>query len=207
MERGVADLLALLDHLGLERTDLLGYSLGGRLALQFAVAAPDRLRRLVLESASPGLEGAAERRRRQADDAALADRIERDGLEAFVEFWERLPLFASQASLPDEARRRQRALRLQQRTNGLANSLRGMGTGAQPPLWSRLGTLPTPSLLVVGALDQKFLALGQQMAARLPDARLAVVPAAGHAVHLEQPAIFASLVAEFLEVETMGERG
>jgi 2-succinyl-6-hydroxy-2,4-cyclohexadiene-1-carboxylate synthase len=199
MECAVADLAGILDALGMPGVDLLGYSLGGRLALQFAAAAPSRVRALILESASPGLASAAERAARIAADESLASAIERDGLEAFVARWEALPLWASQAALPLATRERLRAQRLRNNPQGLANSLRGMGTGSQRALWDELPRLRMPALVLAGALDAKFSAIAQEMADALPHAELAIVPNAGHAIHLEQPEIFAERVAVFLE--------
>lgn len=202
MECAVADLSGILDALGVPGVDLLGYSLGGRLALHYAAAAPSRVRALILESASPGLASAAERAARVAADEALAGSIERDGLDAFVARWEALPLWASQAALPAATRERLRAQRLRNKPHGLASSLRGMGTGSQRALWDDLPRLEMPALLLAGALDAKFSAIAQQMAASLPRAELAIVPGAGHAIHLEQPEIFADRVAVFLEQQS-----
>jgi 2-succinyl-6-hydroxy-2,4-cyclohexadiene-1-carboxylate synthase len=198
IERCVADLLAILDMLQVERADVLGYSMGGRVALHLACAARERVGALVLESSSPGIADAAERAARIAADEALAESIERDGLSAFVERWERLPLFASQAGLPHELRARLRAQRLLNNPRGLANSLRGMGAGRQAPLWEQLAALDIPTLLIAGELDTKYRALAGQMQALLPNARAVVIPAAGHAVHLEQPQPFIQNVIEFL---------
>ena len=198
MERCVADLVALLDRLEIESADVLGYSMGGRVALQLAAAAPARVGALVLESSSPGLAGPAECQARIAADDALADAIERDGLAAFVERWEQLPLFASQAALPGEVRARQRAQRMRNNPVGLANSLRGMGTGRQSSLWDRLPHIAVPTLLIAGDLDQKYCAIAGQMAQSLPNAQKVIVPNAGHTVHLEQPELFVELVLEFL---------
>lgn len=194
----LADLVAVLDHLGLPQTNVLGYSMGGRVALHLAAAHPQRVRALVLESASPGLADPVERRERQASDEALAAGLERGGLEAFINHWERLPLFASQRRLPEATRAALRAQRLRNRALGLANSLRGLGTGAQPSLWDRLSGLQTPTLLLAGELDPKFVALSQAMAEALPRARLAIVPHAGHTIHLEQPEMFQRLVVRWL---------
>ncbi len=198
-ERTRDDLLAALEQLGTQpaATVVLGYSLGGRVALYAALGA--RFRGLVLESASPGLTAAEERAARRASDAALAARIEREGVPAFVAEWERQPLFASQASLPAEARAALRALRLRNSAVGLANGLRGMGTGAQPPLHESLAALRTPCLLIAGALDAKFAQIATQMAGRLPQAELRVVPGAGHTVHLERPEAFDVAVIAFCE--------
>jgi 2-succinyl-6-hydroxy-2,4-cyclohexadiene-1-carboxylate synthase len=152
----------------------------------------------VLESASPGIDDAAERARRAASDAGLAGSIERGGVPAFVDAWEQLPLWASQRALPASARAALRAERLAQRAAGLANSLRGAGAGAEPSVLEQLSALAMPTLVVAGALDAKYVALAHQMAAAIPQAQLAIVPDAGHAVHLERPAELAVLVGRFL---------
>ena len=129
MERCVDDLVTLLDGLGVGSVNLLGYSMGGRVALHFAAAMPEKVAALILESASPGIADDEERATRVKSDEALADDIERYGVPAFVQRWERLPLFASQRQLPEQVRAMLRAQRLNNRAVGLANSLRGMGGG------------------------------------------------------------------------------
>lgn len=199
MAHCVADLLALLDRLGLDQAAVLGYSMGGRVALQLAAAAPERVDALLLESASPGLASPAERAARAAADDALADTIEHDGLEAFVAYWQQLPLWASQAALPAPVRAQLRAQRLHNHPRGLANSLRGMGAGRQTSLWQQLSMLEMPALLLAGALDTKYAAIARQMADAMPRANLVIVPAAGHAIHLEQPGVFIDHVIRFLQ--------
>lgn len=200
IEQAAADMIALCDRWELERVHLLGYSMGGRLALYMALHYPVRFASLTLESTSPGLKTEEERAARRRSDEDLADRIEQDGLEAFVDYWEALPLWHSQQhSLSDEARQVLRQERLHQQPQGLANSLRGMGTGAQPSLWPELANLTIPTQLIVGELDKKFVATNREMQTLLPDARLTVVPGAGHAVHLEKSEIFRQLVLEFLK--------
>src|SRR5262249_47420901 len=139
MERCVADLLALLDRLSVQQTAVLGYSMGGRVALHLALYAPERLWALALESTSPGIMDTAERESRRHSDAALAEAIERDGLVAFVDRWQALPLFATQARLPVAVREALRCQRLENNPQGLANSLRGLGAGMQEPVLQRLG--------------------------------------------------------------------
>lgn len=177
---------------------VVGYSMGGRLALHHALRSGSAVRRLVLESASPGLEDDEARAERRAADEALADRIVRIGIERFVDEWEGLPLFASQARLPADVRARHRARRLRNDPRSLAAALRGLGTGALPSLWDRLAELSVPTLLVVGELDGKFVEIGRRMEAALPQATLAVVPGAGHTVHLERPDAWLALVTGFL---------
>jgi 2-succinyl-6-hydroxy-2,4-cyclohexadiene-1-carboxylate synthase len=191
------DILAALQALGVERGEaiLLGYSMGGRIALYCAFSG--YFRALILESASPGLVTSAERQQRRVSDEALATRIEREGVEAFVDYWEDIPLFASQQQLSHEQREELHAQRLNNRAIGLANSLRGVGTGTQPELYTRLSTLNLPTLLLAGELDSKFCAIVRQMASQLPQAKLQIILGAGHAVHLEQPEAFVTSVGEF----------
>lgn len=198
MDRVAADLVALLRALDALPCHLLGYSMGGRLALYTAVHHKTAVRSLLLESASPGLEHAAERQQRRGSDEQLAAFIEREGIAAFVQRWEALPLWASQAQLPEATRAQLRQQRLRNRPQGLANSLRGMGAGQQPPLWAQLPGLAMPVLLLAGVLDEKFVAIGRRMAAQLPAATLHVVPGAGHTIHLERPHTFTTAVLDFL---------
>lgn len=193
-----SDLVALLDRLAVQRTHVLGYSMGGRVALGLTVTHPERVASLVLESASPGLRDPAERAARARADSALADSVERDGVEAFVARWEALPLFASQTRLPAVIRALLQAQRLRNRPLGLANSLRGLGTGVQRSFWDRLSDITVATLLITGADDEKFCETARAMTVAMPRARHVVVADAGHAVHLEQPARFARLIAAFL---------
>jgi 2-succinyl-6-hydroxy-2,4-cyclohexadiene-1-carboxylate synthase len=171
---------------------LVGYSMGGRVALHAAISLGERVRRLVLIGASPGLADAGERVARAADDAALADRIEAIGIDAFVAEWGAQPLFdgipRGVTDFIDGDRRRNT-------TAGLAAALRGLGTGVMPPLWDRLGELAMPVELVVGERDAKFRAIAERMGERIPDARVHVVPGAGHVAHLEAPDTLVELLA------------
>lgn len=200
MERCVADLIALFDHLGIDQATVLGYSMGGRVALHLALAAPERVGRLILESASPGIADPTERGARIRADDALADAIEREGMAAFVDCWERLPLFASQEVLSADVRQRQRDQRMGNNPIGLANSLRGMGAGAMEPVVARLAEISMPTLLIAGELDAKYVELARMMERVMPNARAVIVPAAGHTVHLEQPETFSAAVLAPLPV-------
>ncbi len=184
--------------------DYLGYSMGGRVALHLALAQPTLVRRLVLIGATAGIDDAEERRRRRLADEALADELDppdpgsaseqQRRLERFLQRWLAGPLFASLA--PEaaclDARRNNRC-------SGLASSLRTCGTGTQQPLWDRLGQLEMPVLVVAGADDGRFVAIGRRLARTIgSNARLALVPAAGHACHLQRPEVVAELVDGFL---------
>jgi 2-succinyl-6-hydroxy-2,4-cyclohexadiene-1-carboxylate synthase len=177
-----------------------GYSLGGRLCLRLALDRPDLVKGLVLVGASPGIADPGGRAERRAADEALAGWVEREGVAAFLDRWLAGPLFAT---LPAEVAGR--ADRLANTPDGLAYALRRLGTGAQEPLWDRLGGLRPPTLLVAGERDAKFAAIAGEMAAAIGrQARVALVAGAGHAVHLERPAELAALVEEFLDATRPG---
>ncbi|MEY2399714.1 MAG: 2-succinyl-6-hydroxy-2,4-cyclohexadiene-carboxylate synthase [Actinomycetota bacterium] len=184
-----ADLLAAEGGAG----TWVGYSMGGRLALHIALSHPDVVERLVLVGATPGIETAVERIERQASDDLLAEELERDGIEAFLSRWLAQPLFAS---LPDDSAGMD--ARRSNTVAGLAASLRLMGTGAQEPLWDRLHEIVAPTMLVVGALDEKFSAIAQRMTAAMPDAHVASLIGCGHACHLEAPDAFVGAVDSFV---------
>ena len=199
MSAVAADIISLLDQQGLNRVHLLGYSMGGRLALVLALRYPERFSSLILESASPGLADDMARAERKRRDHELADKIEAHGIEWFVDYWERLPIWESQSRLPKTVLRSQCNQRLRNKPLGLANSLRGMGTGAQPSLRSELTDLKLPALLVAGELDDKFRRTNMCMAESISRAQMAVIASAGHNVHLEQPERFYDLLRSFLK--------
>ncbi|MBZ0316562.1 MAG: 2-succinyl-6-hydroxy-2,4-cyclohexadiene-1-carboxylate synthase [Anaerolineae bacterium] len=195
MEAVAADLHELITRVIQSPVHLVGYSMGGRLALYLALHYPQSIRKLILESASPGLATEAERQARRASDENLAARILQNGIPAFVEEWDNLPLFASQSP---EIRQRLHIQRLQNTPLGLANSLRGMGTGVQPSLWDSLPDLKPPTLILNGALDTKFVAIGEQMARLIPTAHQQIFPNVGHTVHLETSHDYTSVLRKFI---------
>src|SRR5271168_2761562 len=176
---------------GPERFALCGYSLGGRVALHVALAAPERVARLVLVSASPGIEDAGERAARRGADELVARELESAPYERFIERWRTQPLFAADppavGALAREDQRRNRP-------DALAAVLRGIGTGEMRPLWDRLGELGMPVTVVVGERDAKFRALGARMVELLPNAEL-IVLAGGHGLPLENPRAVADALA------------
>lgn len=184
--------------LGLGRPHLLGYSMGGRAALAAALSHPDSFSSLVLVGASAGIADAALRAERIESDEALADRIEREGMTAFVDHWMALPIFATQSRLGTRAQMQARTQRLRNQPHGLAGSLRGMGAGAQAPLHDRLDRFIRPVLLVVGREDSKFRRVASSIEGGLKDARTELIDGAGHAVHLEAPESFARVVGRFI---------
>lgn len=163
---------------------LAGYSQGGRIALHAALAMPERVTRLVLIGASPGIADPAERAARRAADERLADELEASDIQAFAHRWARTPVLAD---LPGGLQAAAHADRLRNTPAGLARALRGLGTGALPSLWGRLGELRMPVTLIAGERDRKFRAIAEEMARLIPSATVSVAPEAGHAVHLEAP--------------------
>jgi 2-succinyl-6-hydroxy-2,4-cyclohexadiene-1-carboxylate synthase len=199
VERTADDLAAILRGLEAAPADVIGYSLGARIALRLAVAHPAVVARVVLESPSAGVEGDDDRAARRVADEALAGRLERDGLEAFVAEWERQPVFASHAALPPARAARIRSIRLRNAPQGLAASLRGAGQGSMIPLFDRLAGVDRPTLVITGAIDSLGRPRAVRVADGIPGARLALVDGAGHTPHDEQPATFRRLALDFLQ--------
>ncbi|MBC1411736.1 2-succinyl-6-hydroxy-2,4-cyclohexadiene-1-carboxylate synthase [Listeria welshimeri] len=200
IERIVEDLVTILQELKIMQCFVLGYSMGGRVATAFASAHPEMVRGLILVSSSPGLAQKDLQESRVQADNRLADMLETEGIRSFVDYWEKLALFASQEVLSDELKKRIRLERLAQNPNGLAMSLRGMGTGKQPSYWNHLADFTFPVLLMTGSLDEKFEKIAQEMQQLIPNSTHVTVQNAGHAVYLEQPNIFISQLTNWLEV-------
>jgi 2-succinyl-5-enolpyruvyl-6-hydroxy-3-cyclohexene-1-carboxylate synthase len=198
LEAAVATALAALDRRGVQRAAWVGYSMGGRVALAAALEHPDRVAGLVLLSASPGIESDAERAARREADEALARSLETDGLAAFADRWTAHPLFATETKLGHRHLRRARAERLAGSARGYTASLRGMGQAAQPSLWARLGEVRARTHLIAGEEDEKYLDIVRRMAEAIPDAEIATVSGAGHAVHREAPDPVARAILEYL---------
>jgi 2-succinyl-6-hydroxy-2,4-cyclohexadiene-1-carboxylate synthase len=198
MEAVAAALDQALAALAVERLALAGYSMGGRLALYYALTRPRAVMRLVLESASAGIAADAERDARMRADDELARHVLEAGIESFVERWEKTPVLATLGRLPADERARIRELRLACAPAGLAASLRGMGTGVQPYLGRRLGELRIPTLIMAGAEDAKFCVIARTLAASIDGSTLEIVPGVGHTPHLEAPARWAEIVGKFV---------
>jgi 2-succinyl-6-hydroxy-2,4-cyclohexadiene-1-carboxylate synthase len=193
----LGDGAALLGEAG-GRATYVGYSMGGRLALRLAIDRPDLVAGLVLLGATAGIDDPAARAERRAADDVLADRIERDGVDAFLDGWLAQPLFEGLEPDPDDL-----AARRSNPAEGLAASLRLAGTGTMdPPWWDELDAVTAPTLVVAGERDDKFTALGHRLVDGIgPNARFAAVPGAGHAAHLERPDPFLDLLRGFLALD------
>lgn len=194
----VDDIFLLMENLKIEKADMLGYSMGGRLALSFVNKYPTKVRKLVLESASPGLKTVEERKARVEQDHRLAQLIEEKGMESFVDYWENIPLFQSQKRLSEDVKKQIREQRLRNRPIGLINSLKGMGTGKQPSWWDKLHEVTNETLLLSGAFDEKFCLINEEMAKTIPNCHHEMINDAGHAIHVEQPELFGTIISEFL---------
>ncbi len=198
MAETVRDLAEIPASLGIRTAHWLGYSMGGRVALHLAITEPEKAASLILESASPGIEGERERGDRMERDGSLAAEIESRGIDWFVEHWESLPAFASQGRLAAPIQATQRARRRRNAPAGLAGSLRGLGQGAQESLGPRLGAIRCPTLCLAGALDSLYAAHAREMASAIPGAEHLVFPGAGHNFHLEQPEAFQRVLLDRL---------
>lgn len=190
-------LIRLLDDLQIEKCFLLGYSMGGRLALYLTLHFPDRFYRVVLESASPGLKTKAERSHRLQADLQLAQKLENSNLKEFLLNWYDRPLFQSLKNSPKFDRLI--AARLTNNPIELAKSLRNMGTGNQPSLWEKLGQNQIPLLLLTGEYDDKFTTINTEIASLCPAASLKIIPKTGHNIHWENIDLFVEIVRQFYD--------
>jgi 2-succinyl-6-hydroxy-2,4-cyclohexadiene-1-carboxylate synthase len=198
IEAGAKDLLYILEKLDCKKVDVLGYSMGGRLALTFAILYPEKVNRLILESSSPGLLTETERLERRMKDGELADFIIEKGMENFVDYWENIPLFSTMRNLPQKIKDKVRQQRLLHSPQGLANSLVGMGTGAQPSWWGKLEQVDLQVLLLTGEKDEKFCRIAEKMQKLLKNSNWMVIENSGHALHVEVKEKFGTIVSEFL---------
>jgi len=197
MDACTEDLVALWEELDLGRTHLVGYSMGGRLALHIAAHRPERVASLLTVGAHAGLDEDAREGRRRGDDG-LAERIEKEGIEAFVNYWGALPLFAGLERRGPSYVAQVREERLENHVAGLACSLRGMGAGVMEPVWGEVARATFPCTFVAGQLDHGYVASARRLAAAVPDGRFEIVPRAGHAVHQERPDAFVRVLASHL---------
>ena len=192
-----AGIIGLLDKLELNQAILLGYSMGGRLALYLAVQYPERWTRLIIESASPGLPGAPEKKERWQEDRKWITALEQGDMQEFVKAWYEQPLFASLHHHPQFAELQRK--RGQNDPFEIARSLRGMSAGKQKSLWNKLNEISLPIMMLVGEYDPKYKKIGSEMRQRCPALELRVVENCGHLIHFENPQLYAHYVRQFLE--------
>ena len=188
-------LIHLLNDLQIDKCLLLGYSMGGRLALYMTLHFPDRFEKVVLESASPGLKTAKDRSHRLQSDLHTAQKLENSNLKEFLLSWYDRPLFKSLTKSPNFDRLLE--ARLANNPIELAKSLRNMGTGNQPSLWAQLAQNQIPLLLLVGEYDDKFITINTEIANLCPAASLKIVPKSGHNIHFENADKLVAVVRQF----------
>lgn len=190
-------LQTFLQHLHLDRVSLVGYSLGGRIALYAATKFSQKIKALVLESCQAGITGEPIRRDRAAADARQAGFLLTQGMETFVEQWYDLDLFGTLKHRPQllvEIKEK----RKKNDPRWMAKIIKELSPGRQPPLWNKLGSLPMPVMLVAGELDEKYAELMVRMGSQIPEATVEIFPEVGHNVHLEHPERFSEVVQTFL---------
>lgn len=177
---------------------LLGYSMGARAALLHACKSPKAWDALILISANPGIEDTQGRSNRRQADNALAERIERDGVPSFLQFWQHQPIIRSQQTIHPDWLSQMQANRLIHPVEGLAQSLRQFGQGSYPNLWPELKRLTMPVLCLTGQLDSRYCSIAERMTEALPNAQHTTIPNAGHMPHLENPKPSAYAINRFL---------
>lgn len=190
-------LAALVSSLGLGPVHILGYSMGGRVAVSFMVNHPDMVLSAVLESSSPGINDLTERQKRFQMDRDRAKKISSDYV-SFINEWEQLGLFSTQNSIDEKLQHSQRKNRLAQHPEGAADSLTKYGTGIQKSYWDSLTFVSTPVLLVVGEKDEKFVSINRKMKELLKNAQFEIISDTGHNIHMEAADKFGIIILEFL---------
>lgn len=195
MEKTAHQIIEFIQTQSLKSVGLVGYSMGGRLALYLGVKFPQYFSKIMLESSSPGLQTEPERQQRREKDETLAQQLENQPFETFLTRWYHNPLFESLRSHPQFSTMYNR--RLQNSPPLLAKSLRYLGTGVQPSLWEDLPSLQTPLLLLVGEKDPKFCQINQKIAQLCPVAQLQVIKNCGHNIHLENQDAWVATVQQF----------
>jgi len=193
-----AQLLDIINHFTKGKVILLGYSMGGRVALSFAINYQDRIKGLMLESTSAGIEDPVEREERIKSDKELADFIEANSIEKFIDHWMNLEIFGTQKRFSNDLLQKLRMEKLQNSSIGLANSLRGFGTGRMPYLGDKLSSLDFPVLLLTGGLDSKFTQINKDLVENFSSANHQIIKNAGHNVHLEKTVKITDTINRFL---------
>ncbi len=191
-------ILEILKSESIDDSVFVGYSMGGRLAMSFAINYPHKVKGLFLESSTAGIESVDLRNERYLNDLKLAEKIETEGIDNFIDYWFGIPLFESLKNLPDEKLKSEILKRKQNSAEGLINSLTEFSQGKMPSVWSRLKEFNFPVHLVTGSLDTKFCDLNFKMNSILPNSELSIIEGAGHNTHLEKPEEFIILLTSFL---------
>ncbi len=198
VNKQIEDLHQIITEITKEATLLYGYSMGGRLALRYALKHPESIRALILESTHYGLENEHEMKQRRQLDEKRAKAIE-DDFPSFIREWQMLPLFQGGTKPSEKTTNPYPAIQQQQYPEQIANSLRGFGAGQMPSVKNRLSELALPVLLLAGAADEKYTSIACQMHKELPESTISIIPDAGHRVHTDHPQAIVSAVKAFVE--------
>lgn len=188
----------VINHLRLKEVILCGYSMGGRVALNFAIAKPNMVKGLILESASPGIKNQKEKEARKKSDEELAAYIENNSLEDFAAMWLDQELFGTLRRFSNNKLKAIKEEKAKNSKIGLSNSLRGFGTGVMPYLASELVKLKIPTFLITGGLDDKFTQINLSLKKLSPSVKHKIISTSGHNTHLEESKKFIDAVNGFL---------
>ena len=198
VESMVKQIKFIKDKLTSEKVFFLGYSMGGRLALNFAINYPDDVKGLILESSTAGIKNDDERNKRYESDMKIVEYIESHSLEEFIEYWSDQELFNTQRRFSNDKLKKIKKKKAASSKIGYANSLRGFSTGIMPPVHDKLKKIPLKVLLITGDLDSKFTGINARLAKRFFKAKHKIVRNSGHNTHLEEPKRFVEIVTNYL---------
>jgi len=197
-----AGLLSLAEKINIDKVSLIGYSMGGRLALFFAIQYAEKVQHLILESAHPGIIDEQARRKRAQIDEQRANQIRHFGIKAFVDSWYKMDFFRSMQQRSDEFA----AMKIAREKNSplwMAKVIHELSPGLQPALWDQLPKVMMDVLLIAGAQDSKYANTLKKAAQKLPQATINVIPNAGHNTHFEATKTFSKQIADFLYYQTL----
>lgn len=198
-ESQVDQLNSIITHLTKEKVILLGYSMGGRLALCYTSTYPERVAGLILESTSPGIRDRRQRNKRIKDDEELAKYISSHSIAEFIEVWTNKEIFGTLLRFSDKKRNEIKRKKLGNTITGLTNSLSGFGTGKMPDIYPYIKKSSVKTLLLTGELDSKFTGINKNLVQNFPSAKHEIIKNAGHAIHLEEPEKFLTAVNRFIK--------
>lgn len=177
---------------------LLGYSMGGRAALNYSLSFPYDLEGLILESATSGITNSTLKFERERTDRNLAEFILSNPVEKFVDDWINREIFQTQKNLSEGVLNEIRNRKLKCNKTGIANSLLGFGAGVMEPVFDKLTNIRIPVQLICGELDNKFVDINHHIHKLIPNTKLSIIKNAGHNVHLEETKQYADVVYSFV---------
>lgn len=194
----VRQLNNIIKSLNLKNVILVGYSMGGRVALSYSLKYPEVIKALILESTTPGIKNEIDRKMRVASDKAIAKLLLQNGLKKFFDFWLNQPLFKTQKKIYNKDYKIFIKRKSKNSTIGLANTLLGFSTGKMPSYWDKLNTLKQKILLITGSKDKKFTEINKLMKKHLSNSNHFIIKGVGHNTHLEKKNEYLKVVNNFL---------